>query len=139
MQTWDEAPEVLRRAIEALELVPPDEQLAALRGLVANDGMELAEEVARILVARKVGRRCVAQMSDRQVMEKAKDVMHAAVTSGQLTEEAMDEIVAAGDLRAKVVEFIANGYMRTAPRPHPELRRILRGEAGPSSLDEDAL
>ena len=138
MQTWGEAPEVLRRAVEALELVTVEEQLAALRRLAENDGMELAEEVARLLLARKVGRRRVAELSDSQVISRASEVMEGAVASGQLTQDAMAEIMAAGDLRAKLAEFIANGYMRTTPRPDPKLRRILRGDAGPDSADEGA-
>jgi hypothetical protein len=137
MQTWQEAPEALRGAIEALELVPVDERLTALRGLVNEDGTELAEELARILVARKLGRRRVAQMSDVDVRAKAEEVMRVAVASGQLTEPAMREILAAGDLRTRVIEFIANGYLRTSPRANPKLQRILRGEAGPSSLDDE--
>jgi hypothetical protein len=138
MQTWQEAPEALRRAIEALELVPADEQLAALRGLAEAQGMDLAEEVARILVARKVARRRVAQMSESQIRGRAQEVMQAAVDSGQLTPQAMAEMMAAADLRAKLVEFVANGYLRASPTPSEELRRMLRGETGADSLGEDA-
>ena len=137
MQTWQEAPEALRRAIEALELVPADEQLAALRGLADAQGMELAEEVARILVARKVARRRVARMSDDQIRARAEEVMGAAVDAGQLTPQAMAEMMAAADLRAKMVEFIANGHLRASPRPGEELRRTLRGETDLGSLGED--
>lgn len=137
MQTWQEAPEALRRAIEALELVPADEQLAALRGLADAQGMELAEEVARILVARKVARRRVAQMSDAQIRARAQEVMGEAVNAGQLTPQAMGEMMAAADLRAKMVEFVANGHLRASPRPSEEVRRMLRGETGPDGLGED--
>jgi hypothetical protein len=137
MTTWEDAPEAFRRAIEALEVVPADEQVVALRGLAEDDGTDLAEEVARVLVARKVGRRWVDQMSEPQVLEKATNVMQAAVDAGQLDEEGMAEVLAAGDLRAKVAEFIANGYIRSAPAPNPELRRMLRGEADPSILDNE--
>jgi hypothetical protein len=137
MQTWQEAPEALRRAIEALELVPADEQLAALRGLADAQGMELAEEVARILVARKVARRRVAQMSDSQIRARAQEIMGAAVDAGQLTQQAMAEVMAAADLRAKMIEFIANGHLRASPKPTQELRRMLRGETGTDALDED--
>lgn len=137
MTTWEDAPEAFRRAIEALEVVPADEQVVALRGLAEDDGTDLAEEVARVLVARKVGRRWVDQMSEPQVLQKATNVMQAAVEAGQLNEEGMAEVLAAGDLRAKVAEFIANGYIRSAPAPNPELRRMLRGEADPSILDNE--
>jgi hypothetical protein len=137
MQSWQEAPEPLRRAVEALELVPADEQLRALQGLADEQGIELAEEVALILEARKVARRRVAQMSDAQVRTRAHEVMQAAVASGRLSPQTMAEILAAGDLRARVVEFIANGYIRASPRPSQELRRILRCDAGDRSREED--
>ena len=137
MTTWEDAPDAFRRAVEALEVVPADEQVAALRGLAEDGGTDLAEEVARVLVARKVGRQLVDQMSDRQVVGKATNVMQAAVEAGQLNEERMAEVLAAGDLRAKVAEFVANGYIRTSPAPNPELRRMLRGDADPSILDDE--
>jgi hypothetical protein len=137
MTTWEDAPDAFRRAIEALEVVPADEQVEALRGLAADNGPHLAEELARVLVARMVGRQCVDQMSEPQVLQKAENVMQAAVEAGQLSEEAMDEVLAAGDLRAKVAEFVANGYIRSSPAPNPELRRMLRGEADPSILDDE--
>jgi hypothetical protein len=137
MTTWEDAPDAFRRAIEALEVVPADEQVAALRGLADDDGTDLAEEVARVLVARRVGREWVDQMSDAEVVEKARTVMQAAVEEGQLNEERMAEVLAAGDLRAKVAEFVANGYIRSSPAPNPALQRMLRGEADPSILDDE--
>ena len=137
MTTWEDAPDAFRRAVEALEIVPADEQVAALRGLAEDDGTDLAEEVARVLVARKVGRQLVDQMSDRQIVDKATNVMQAAVEAGQLNEEMMAEVLAAGDLRAKVAEFVANGYVRSSPAPNQELRRMVRGEADPSILDDE--
>lgn len=137
MTTWEDAPDAFRRAIEALEVVPADEQVAALRGLAEDDGTDLAEEVARVLVARRIGRQWVDQMSEPQVVEKARTVMQAAVEEGQLNEESMAEVLAAGDLRAKVAEFVANGYIRSSPAPNPALQRMLRGEADPSILDDE--
>ncbi len=137
MTTWDETPDAFRRAIEALEEVPADEQVTALQGLAEDDGMELAEEVTRVLVGRMVGRQLVSEMSDLQVLEKASDVMQAAVEAGQLSQEAMAEVLAAGDLRTKVTEFVANGYIRSSPAPNAELRRMLRGEANPAVLDDE--
>jgi hypothetical protein len=137
MTTWEDAPDAFRRAIEALEVVPADEQVAALRGLVEDDGTDLAEEVARVLVARRVGRQWVDQMSEPQVLEKARTVMEAAIGAGQLNEESMAEVLSAGDLRAKVAEFVANGYIRSSPVPNPALQRMLRGEADPSILDDE--
>ena len=137
MTTWEDAPDAFRRAIEALEVVPADEQVAALRGLAEDDGTNLAEEVARVLVGRRVGRQCVDQMSEPQVLEKARAVMQAAIEAGQLNEEGMAEVLAAGDLRAKVAEFVANGYIRSSSAPNPALQRMLRGEADPSILDDE--
>jgi hypothetical protein len=137
MTTWEDAPDAFRRAIEALEVVPADEQVAALRGLAEDDGTNLAEEVARVLVGRRVGRQWVDQMSEPQVLEKARTVMQAAIEAGQLNEEGMAEVLAAGDLRAKVAEFVANGYIRSSSAPNPALQRMLRGEADPSILDDE--
>jgi hypothetical protein len=138
MTTWEDAPDAFRRAIEALEEVPAPEQVAALQVLAKDNGEDLAEELARVLVARKVGRRWVDQVSESQVLEKATSVMRSAVEAGELSEEVMAEILAAGDLRAKVAEFVANGYILSSPAPNPELRRILEGEASPASLDDEA-
>jgi hypothetical protein len=137
MTTWEDAPDAFRRAIEALEVVPADEQVAALRGLAEDNGTDLAEQLARVLIARMVGRQCVDQMSEQQVREKARRVMQGAVEAGQLSEEGMAEVLAAGDLRAKVAEFVANGYIRSSPGPNPQLRRMLRGDADPGILDDE--
>jgi hypothetical protein len=76
-------------------------------------------------------------MSEPQVLEKARTVMQAAIEAGQLNEERMAEVLAAGDLRAKVAEFVANGYIRSSSAPNPALQRMLRGEADPSILDDE--
>jgi hypothetical protein len=137
MTTWDDAPDAFRRAIEALERVPAPEQVAALQELAKDDGEDLAEELARVLVARKVGRQWVDQVSESRVLDKARSVMRAAVDAGELNEQAMAEVLAAGDLRAKVAEFVANGYILSSPAPNPELRRIVQGRASPASLDDE--
>jgi hypothetical protein len=49
----------------------------------------------------------------------------------------MAEMMAAADLRAKLIEFIANGHLRASPEPSQELRRMLRGETATDSLDDD--
>jgi hypothetical protein len=139
MTTWEDAPDAFRRAIEALEAVPAPEQVAALQKLAKDNGEELAEELARVLVARKVGREWVDQVSESRVLEKATSVMRAAVEAGELSEEGMAEVLAAGDLRAKVAEFVANGYILSSPPPNPELRRIVRGEASAASLDNEVV
>jgi hypothetical protein len=137
MTTWEDAPDAFRRAIEALEAVPAPAQVAALQELAKDNGEDLAEELARVLVARKVGRQWVDQVSESRVLEKATSVMRAAVEAGELSEQVMDEVLAAGDLRSKVAEFVANGYILSSPAPNPELRQIVRGEASAASLDDE--
>jgi hypothetical protein len=135
--TWEETPDAFRRAIEALEVVPADEQVGALQALTQDDEIDMAEELARVLVARRVGRQYVARRSDRQVFEKARAVMEAALKAGELTEETMAEVLAAGDLRAKAAEFVANGYILSSPTPNPELRQMLRGESDETILEDE--
>jgi hypothetical protein len=137
MTTWEDAPDAFRRAIEALEAVPASEQVAALQALAKDNGEDLAEELARVLVGRNVGRQWVDQASDSQVLEKATSVMRAAVEAGELREEVMAEILAAGDLGAKVAEFVANGYILSTPAPNRALRHIVHGEASAASLDDE--